>query len=104
MEEAKPDIFDPPDRHKTLLSGSISPSKLPRPKLKREIFSQNHIPALDGLRAIAVLAVMFSHGSYGFLPGGFVGVELIFVLSGFLITRLLVQEQMATGRIHLKLF
>ena len=73
-------------------------------KLKEQIIQRTHIPALDGLRAIAVLAVMFGHGSSGFLPGGFVGVELFFVLSGFLITRLLLREQLATGCVHLKGF
>jgi peptidoglycan/LPS O-acetylase OafA/YrhL len=75
-----------------------------KPQLKTDSSQHRHIPALDGLRAIAVLAVMLSHASYGLLPGGYVGVELFFVLSGFLITRLLLQEQLATGRVHLKYF
>jgi peptidoglycan/LPS O-acetylase OafA/YrhL len=75
-----------------------------RPQVKSEIIQPNHIPALDGLRALAVLAVMCSHASYGFPPGGFVGVELFFVLSGFLITRLLLQEQLTTGRVCLNNF
>ncbi len=49
-------------------------------------------PALDGLRAISVLGVMAYHGLVPWLPGGFLGVDVFFVLSGFLITSLLVQE------------
>ncbi len=49
----------------------------------------NHFPALDGIRGIAILLVMGAHGFYGRLYGGFVGVDLFFVLSGFLITRVL---------------
>jgi peptidoglycan/LPS O-acetylase OafA/YrhL len=63
-----------------------------------------YIPALDGLRAIAVVAVMLYHLG---LPGfdfGFVGVDLFFVLSGFLITSLLVTEHYRTGRINLPQF
>src|SRR5438445_5555924 len=59
------------------------------------------IPALDGLRGAAVAAVLLFHG--GHLDGGFLGVDLFFVLSGFLITRLLL-EQAATGRVDLREF
>ncbi len=49
-------------------------------------------PALDGLRALSVLGVMAYHGLVSWLPGGFLGVDVFFVLSGFLITSLLAQE------------
>lgn len=49
-------------------------------------------PAWDGIRAVAVLAVMFYHFGQGWLPGGYIGVDVFFVLSGFLITTLLVQD------------
>ncbi len=52
----------------------------------------SYIPALDGIRAFAVLSVMAFHGGLPFLPGGFLGVDTFFVLSGFLITTLLIGE------------
>ena len=58
-------------------------------------------PALDGLRAIAVLAVIVYHDNYSWLPGGFLGVDVFFVLSGFLITTLLVLEYRRRSTIHL---
>jgi peptidoglycan/LPS O-acetylase OafA/YrhL len=51
-----------------------------------------HVPALDGLRGLAVLAVVVYHLSSSTLPGGFLGVSLFFTLSGFLITNLLLAE------------
>ncbi|HJT37263.1 MAG TPA: acyltransferase family protein [Actinomycetota bacterium] len=55
------------------------------------------IAALDGIRAIAVIAVLLYHADLLWAPGGFLGVEVFFVLSGFLITALLWSELIATG-------
>ncbi|GAB3028773.1 acyltransferase family protein [Parafrigoribacterium mesophilum] len=59
---------------------------------------------LDGLRAIAVVLVMVFHLSPGFVPGGYLGVDVFFVISGFLITALLLREKTKTGRIALANF
>ncbi|MFI5960409.1 acyltransferase family protein [Cryptosporangium sp. NPDC051539] len=73
------------------------PHPEPSPKL-------GYRPALDGLRAVAVLAVLVYHLGASWLPGGFLGVDLFFVLSGFLITTLLLEEWSARGRIDLGTF
>lgn len=62
------------------------------------------VSGLDGLRGFAVLAVVIYHFAGSLLPGGYLGVDVFFVLSGFLITSLLVREHAATGRISLKQF
>lgn len=59
------------------------------------------IPALDGLRAVAVALVLAGHGGIPGVGGGFIGVDIFFVLSGFLITSLLLDELGRTGRIDL---
>ena len=56
-----------------------------------------YVGALDGLRAIAVAAVVIFHFAPSSLPGGFLGVDVFFVVSGFLIARLLVAEIATTG-------
>ncbi len=61
-----------------------------------------HVPALDGLRGAAVAAVVAFH--LGYLDGGYLGVDLFFTLSGFLITRLLIAEHQSTGGIALGAF
>jgi len=58
-------------------------------------------PALDGLRAVAVLIVLAGHGGSSFLKSGGIGVDIFFVLSGFLITGILSREAGAAGRISL---
>ncbi|PYC88230.1 acyltransferase [Streptomyces tateyamensis] len=58
-------------------------------------------PDIEGLRAVAVLLVLGFHAAPRLLPGGFVGVDVFFVVSGFLITSLLVREAEGTGRISL---
>ncbi len=57
-----------------------------------------YLPHIDGLRALAVLAVIFFHFSVPGFGGGYIGVDIFFVISGFLITRLIIAEINATGR------
>jgi peptidoglycan/LPS O-acetylase OafA/YrhL len=64
----------------------------------------NYLPALDGVRAFAVIAVMMFHGGIPRMDGGFMGVDAFFVLSGFLITSLLIGEWRQTLTIKLGAF
>jgi peptidoglycan/LPS O-acetylase OafA/YrhL len=59
---------------------------------------------LDGLRALAVTAVVLFHADFAWARGGYLGVDLFFVISGFLITSLVVREVEATGRLALRAF
>jgi peptidoglycan/LPS O-acetylase OafA/YrhL len=63
-----------------------------------------YLPGLDGLRAISVIAVLMYHADMPWLRGGFLGVEVFFVISGYLITLLLTQEHERTSTISLKDF
>ena len=63
-----------------------------------------HIRGLDGIRALSVLAIIAFHTGLNSVPGGFYGVDSFFVLSGFLITSLLVREWSGSGTIRLRRF
>ena len=62
--------------------------------------SQNYRSDIDGLRAVAIVPVVLFHYGTGIFPGGFVGVDVFFVISGYLITRLIVSEQ-ERGEFHI---
>lgn len=64
----------------------------------------NYLYFLDGLRAVAIISVLMFHSDSTWLSGGFLGVEIFFVISGFIITKLLLNEWQKTGRIDLKKF
>ena len=63
-----------------------------------------YLPGLNGLRAFAVIAVLLYHAELPWIPGGFLGVEIFFVISGYLITSLLLAEWRQRGRIGLAAF
>src|SRR6201986_4843328 len=76
---------------------------------RRESRGPRHValpqyPGLDGLRAVAIVAVLLYHGGVSWAGGGFLGVETFFVLSGFLITSLLVAEWRRHSTIALRAF
>ena len=66
--------------------------------------SMGYRPELDGLRALSVLAVIAYHADLAWIPGGFLGVEVFFVVSGFLITTLMLEERAKTGSVSLRGF
>ena len=60
-----------------------------------------YLPSIDSLRAIAVISVIIYHIDANYLPGGFLGVDLFFVLSGYLISSLIIKEYKSTGTVNL---
>jgi peptidoglycan/LPS O-acetylase OafA/YrhL len=71
---------------------------------KRQLNRVPYLPGLDGMRALAVVAVMLYHANHEWLGGGFLGVEVFFVISGYLITLLLIGEHERNGRVSLHQF
>lgn len=61
-------------------------------------------PDIEGLRAVAVGTVLLYHAGIPFMPGGFIGVDVFFVISGFLITGVILGEMRSTGRVRLRTF
>jgi len=78
--------------------GEEAPTRGPAPT------ASGRYPGLDGLRAIAIVAVLVFHANPAWLPGGFLGVDVFFVISGFLITSLLVRERARAGRVDFRAF
>ncbi len=66
--------------------------------------SGRYLPAPDGLRGVSMLCIFAYHLQYGWAAGGYIAVDVFFVLSGFLITSLLVEEWVGTGGIRLRAF
>ncbi len=75
-----------------------------RPTKSVEISRVPYLPGLDGMRALAVVAVMVYHANADWLPGGYLGVEVFFVISGYLITLLLISEKERTSTVDMKHF
>jgi peptidoglycan/LPS O-acetylase OafA/YrhL len=72
--------------------------------VKRNPLPMGYQPGLDGLRAISVIAVILYHAGFGWMHGGFLGVEVFFVVSGYLITSLLLEEREGSGGVRLRQF
>jgi peptidoglycan/LPS O-acetylase OafA/YrhL len=84
---------------------TLAPPRVePIPGDRAHISRVPYLPGLDGMRALAVVAVMVYHANSDWLPGGFLGVEMFFVISGYLITLLLISERERTYRISLRHF
>lgn len=67
-------------------------------------YSRKYVPSIDGLRALAVLAVIAYHLNFSWAKGGFFGVDIFFVLSGYLITNILLTQWEKTQTLQLKTF
>jgi peptidoglycan/LPS O-acetylase OafA/YrhL len=90
----------------TLCSASVVTDTMPRRRARSlDRPPPPHFrPDIEGLRAVAVILVMLYHAGLQFVPGGFVGVDVFFVISGYLITGLLLREVEQTGTISLGRF
>src|SRR2546430_2123018 len=84
--------------------GRMTTSALPRSRTHARGTRLAYVPGLDGLRALAVLAVVAYHAPASWARGGYLGVDVFFVLSGYLITSLLLAEHERTGRVGLARF
>ena len=80
------------------------PGSAPTADEKPRAGKSRYLPALDGIRALAVVAVVLYHLNLTWIQGGLLGVTMFFVISGYIITRLLLNEFEQSGRIDLKSF
>lgn len=100
-----PTVVVPPPAGGSAPSGSGTSRRASRGSdLSRPAPDMGYIPGLDGVRALAVIGVLLFHGGNPWLPGGFLGVDVFFVLSGFLITTILLQQLQWRGRIDFRRF
>ncbi len=88
-----------PVDHTTAYTGGLT-----RPEVQANISRVPYLPGLDGIRALAVVSVMIYHANSDWLKGGFLGVEVFFVISGYLITLLLISEKEQTNHVDMKHF
>jgi peptidoglycan/LPS O-acetylase OafA/YrhL len=86
------------------MSTITTPAPASAPRVARSVSAVPYLPGLDGMRALAVVAVMVYHANSAWLPGGFLGVEVFFVISGYLITLLLIGEHERSGTVSLRGF
>jgi peptidoglycan/LPS O-acetylase OafA/YrhL len=70
----------------------------------RSFGEMGYLPGLDGLRAVAIIGVLLYHAGIDWMPGGFLGVDVFFVISGFLITSLILEEYDRSGRVNFAKF
>jgi peptidoglycan/LPS O-acetylase OafA/YrhL len=116
MSDTAEIVLDPPALRR-LAELEARPSRPPRPprpvrrprrpvgsEPRRGVRPMGYQPGLDGLRALSVLAVIAYHAGFSWMPGGFFGVEVFFVVSGFLITSLLLDERGREGVVSLRRF
>lgn len=87
-----------------MAASTTTAAPLTSPAVGERVTRVPYLPGLDGLRAIAVVAVMVYHANSSWLSGGFLGVEVFFVISGYLITLLLISEKERTGRVRIGQF
>src|SRR6478736_4059573 len=81
--------------------GTTVPCRMPDAERTRD---SHYRPQLDGLRALAVYLVVAFHSGISAFSGGFIGVDVFFVLSGYLVTQLLLRDFPAAGRIDFRRF
>ncbi len=93
------------DASGTPTRAATRPTSRPHRRTARsEISRVPYLPGLDGMRAFAVVAVMVYHANSDWLPGGYLGVEVFFVISGYLITLLLISEKERTSTVDMRHF
>ncbi len=103
------DRRDDPRRHvapavTAIVDSSVEAAKRPAVTPPSSFPSMGYQPSLDGLRAVSVGAVLLYHAGFSWMHGGFFGVEVFFVVSGFLITSLLLDETARNGQVSFRQF
>ena len=100
----RPTLDSPPQQERATTPAEPGPEARAEAAEPASSVKLGYLPSLDGLRAVAVMAVLIYHAEIGWLPGGYLGVEVFFVISGYLITSLLQAERHRAGSVNLRNF